>query len=116
MTAGVFRRREDMKDDERPGRPVMMKIDVNVEKMRTHENRTSYRHRNDSGGVEYGKRNGETNVNNRFEHEKNVCQNSPEESTSFNRKTNTNAQNAPYSPYLATCGYFIFPKLKSSLE
>jgi len=54
-----------------PGHQVMMKTDESMEKMKTCENK-SFRHESDSGGVEYGQRNGERNFN-IFGHEKSVC-------------------------------------------
>jgi hypothetical protein len=48
--------REDVEDDERPGRPVTMKTGENVDRMRTLV-------RNDSRRIECGQRNRKTNFN-----------------------------------------------------
>jgi hypothetical protein len=41
MAHEVFRRNRDVEDDEWPGRPVKVKTDENVEKVRICENRSS---------------------------------------------------------------------------
>jgi len=46
------------------------------------ENR-SFRHQNNSRGVEYGQRNGKTNFNKKYEYEKSASQNGPIESSTL---------------------------------
>jgi len=102
--------------DEQSGYLVMMKTDENVDKVRTLVRRDGHLgHYNDSGGNEYVQRNGKTNFNNKFEHEKSVCQNGPKEFF-LARKQIPTLEHAPYSSDLAPFDSSLFPKLKSSLR
>jgi len=65
------------------------------------EDRSSFRHHNDSGEGEHGQRNWETYVNNTHEHKK-VCQNSPKESASFKPANKYQCSNT-------SCTHNIFP-------
>jgi hypothetical protein len=72
-------KREDVEDDERPGRPVTMTTDENVDKVRTLV-------RNDRRRIECGQRNSKTNFNRKFKDEKSVCQ---DISKQFERRSET---------------------------
>jgi hypothetical protein len=84
--------REDVEGDEQSGYLVMMKTDENVDKVRTLVRRDGHLgHYNDSGGNEYVQRNGKTNFNNKFEHEK-VCAKMVLENLPVLARMSTNAQ------------------------
>jgi hypothetical protein len=60
--------RESAQNDERPGLPFTTKFDGKILEVEDScEGRSLFRHQNDSRGVEYWQRNGESNRNNRFE-------------------------------------------------
>jgi hypothetical protein len=78
---------------------------------------SSFRHLNDSGGVEYGQTKGVTNFNNKSEHENSVCAKMvPENPPVFSWKTNTNSQTCSSLTRSCPVWLFLFPKLKSSLK
>jgi hypothetical protein len=88
---------------------LTVKTDENVEKVRSHGNiLSSFRHQNDSGGIEYGQRNSERHFNNKFEHEKSksqrICQ-------FLTRKQIPVLKRTLQSPDLAPCNFF-FPKIE----
>jgi hypothetical protein len=96
--------REDVEHDDGPCRPITMKIDENVEEART-------LCENDSGGDEYGQRNGE--INNKLEHEKSV----PKWSQRIHPfLAGKQIPTSKYALYLSDtpCDSFLFPKLKRS--
>jgi hypothetical protein len=66
---------------------------------------------NDSRGVEYGQRNGETNFNNKSEHES-VCQNSIKESASILPEKKYQHLNTFHTHHILLCVAFSFPKIE----
>jgi hypothetical protein len=67
---------EYIKDSIWPRCPVIIKTEENLEGEASCEKRSSFRRQNDSKGVEYGCRMGQTNFNNKYEHmfPKNPCE------------------------------------------
>jgi hypothetical protein len=56
-----------------------------------------------------------TNLNNKFEHEKSVCQNGPTKNPRvFSRKTYTNARTRSVLIKSYPCDLYLFPRLNSS--
>jgi hypothetical protein len=103
-------------EDERLDRPVTMKTDCGKVEVSC-ENRSSFWHQNDSGGVEYGKETGGRIVTANLNMIKLCAKTVPKSPPVFSHKTNTNTRTlSVLTRSWVPCDFLPFQKLESSLK
>ncbi|XP_066600746.1 uncharacterized protein [Prorops nasuta] len=109
--------REDVEDDERSGRPSTSTIDENVkkvEKMVLNDRRITIREVADEVGISIGSCH---NIFSNVLGMKRVAAKFIPKLLNFDQKNNRmNIAQAPYSPDMAPCDFYLFPKLKRPMK